>query len=264
VCDVHDACDIGLAEVEIENVAPTIDAITAPVDPVDINGQPVSVEVAFSDPGTPDTHDVTWDWGDDSEPDTQSGVTSPAPQGHTYDLPGVYAVTVTVEDDDGGTATATYEYIVIYDPAGGFVTGGGWIYSPAGAYVPDPEAEGKANFGFVSKYKKGADTPTGQTEFQFKAGDLNFHSSSYDWLVIAGARAKYKGVGTINGGGNYGFMLTATDAALTPNTDVDLFRIKIWDRDTDVVVYDNQMGEDDDGYAGTEIGGGNITTHTAT
>jgi hypothetical protein len=67
VCDVHDACDIGLAEVEIENVAPTIDAITAPVDPVDINDQSsVVVEVTFSDPGTPDTHDVTWDWGDDS------------------------------------------------------------------------------------------------------------------------------------------------------------------------------------------------------
>jgi hypothetical protein len=252
------------ATVTVNNVAPTIDGITAPVDPVDINDQPVSVEVAFSDPGTPDTHDVTWDWGDDSERDTQSGVTSPAPQGHTYDLPGVYAVTVTVEDDDGGTATATYEYIVIYDPAGGFVTGGGWIMSPPGAYPADPSLTGKANFGFVSKYKKGADTPTGQTEFQFKAGDLNFHSSSYDWLVIAGANAKYKGVGTINGGGNYGFMLTATDAELTPSTDVDLFRIKIWDRDNgDEVVYDNKMGEPDDGYAGTEIGGGNIKIHKA-
>jgi hypothetical protein len=38
---------------------------------------------------------------------------------------------------------------------------------------------GKGTFGFVSKYKKGATVPTGQTEFMFQAGDLNFHSSSY-------------------------------------------------------------------------------------
>jgi serine/threonine protein kinase len=68
-------------------------------------------------------------------------------------------------------------------------------------------------------------------------------------------------VGGESGVGNYGFMLTATDAELTPSTDVDLFRIKIWDRDTDVVVCDNKMGESDDGYAGTEIGGGNIKVH---
>jgi hypothetical protein len=160
-----------------------------------------------------------------------------------------------------------YQFIVVYDPAGGFVTGGGWIMSPEGA-CPDfcGGATGKANFGFVSKYKKGASTPTGQTEFQFKAGDLNFHSSSYDWLVVAGANAKYKGVGTVNGGGNYGFMLTATDADVNDNDahDVDLFRIKIWDKDNgDAVVYDNQMGAGDDSYDGTALGGGNIKVHQA-
>jgi hypothetical protein len=73
--------------------------------------------------------------------------------------------------------------------------------------------------------------PTGNTEFQFKAGDLNFHSDSYDWLVVAGPKAMFKGSGTINGAGNYGFMLSAVDAAETPSTDTDLFRIKIWDKD---------------------------------
>jgi len=59
---------------------------------------------------------------------------------------------------------------------------------------------------------------------------MGFDFSSYEWLVVAGANAKYEGVGTINGAGEYGFMLTATDAELTPSTEVDLFRIKIWDR----------------------------------
>jgi len=39
---------------------------------------------------------------------------------------------------------------------------------------------------------------------------------------------------------------------------------KIWDKDNgDVVVYDNKIGEPDDVYAGTEIGGGNIKVHKA-
>jgi hypothetical protein len=34
--------------------------------------------------------------------------------------------------------------------------------------------------------------PTGNTNFQFKAGGLRFKSSSYDWLVVSGQdKAKY-------------------------------------------------------------------------
>ena len=88
--------------------------------------------------------------------------------------------------------------------------------------------EGKATFGFASKYKRRTKTPPiGQTEFQFKRADLNILSNSYDWLVIAGPKAMYKGTGTINGDGNCGFMLLAIDAKLTPSSDDNLFRIKI-------------------------------------
>lgn len=81
-------------------------------------------------------------------------------------------------------------------------------------------------------------------------------------LVIAGGRAQYKGTGTINGSGNYGFMLTAIDEKLTPSTDVDLFRIKIWDKDNDgLVVYDNQMDDADDTAPSTAIQGGSIVIH---
>ncbi len=62
--------------------------------------------------------------------------------------------------------------------------------------------------------------------------------------------------------GNYGFMLTAVDAELTPSTGVDLFRIKIWDKDnSDVIVYDNQMGDADDADPTTVLGGGSIVIH---
>jgi hypothetical protein len=226
---------------------------------VAIDAQPVDVTVAFV-PSPDDTHDVTWEWGDDAS-DTQPGA-SPASASHTYTQPGVYTVQVTVTDNTGGSSTAVYEYVVIYDPDGGFVTGGGWIMSPAGAYTADPELTGKANFGFVSRYKHGAAVPTGQTQFRFRGGDLNFHSDAYEWLVVAGPKAMFKGTGTINGAGNYGFMISAIDENLTPSTDVDLFRIKIWDKDDpDAIVYDNQMGDGDDPDLTTAIGGGNIKIH---
>ena len=114
---------------------------------------------------------------------------------------------------------------------------------------------GKASFGFNSKYKKGANVPTGSTEFQFKAGDFNFHSDVYEWLVVNqnAQNAQFKGVGTVNGTGNYGFMLWAGDGKLGGTA--DMFRIRIWNKNAgDGVVYDN--GNDQ------EIGGGQVVIHT--
>jgi len=121
---------------------------------------------------------------------------------------------------------------------------------------------GKATFGFVSKYKKGATVPTGETEFQFKAGNLNFRSTSYDWLVVAGAKAMYKGTGTINGEEEYGFMLTAIDGQIKGRDSMDKFRIKIWEKATDALVYDNQLNALDTDDPTTVISGGSIVIHT--
>jgi hypothetical protein len=175
----------------------------------------------------------------------------------------VYDVCVSGTDAAGNTGAAECIFLAVYDPDAGFVTGGGWIDSPPGAYAADPLLTGKASFGFVSRYQKGRNVPTGNTQFRFQAGDLDFHSDSYQWLVVSGARAQYKGVGTINGSGNYGFMLTAIDAELTPSSDVDRFRIKIWDiANADAVVYDNELGADDSSDPSTNIAGGSIVIHT--
>jgi len=57
------------------------------------------------------------------------------------------------------------------------------------------------------------------------------------------------------------FFITVIDENLTPSTDDDLFRIKIWSKDTGEVIYDNQMGDDEDTDPTTVIGGGSIVIH---
>lgn len=116
---------------------------------------------------------------------------------YAYDAAGVYVVDCDVTDTTGGTQASEPTYIVVFDPSGGFVTGGGWIDSPVGAYIPDPDAADPARFGFVSQYKKGATVPTGSTQFQFQAGNL--HSNEFDWLVVSGARAQFRGTASVNG-----------------------------------------------------------------
>lgn len=245
------------------NYAPVVGPISAPAEPVS-KGIQVNATANFTDQDAADTHTATWDWGDG--PATVGTVTESSSPGtvtgsHTYAAAGVYTVTLTVSDGtDMGTSTCQ-QYVVVYDSTAGFVTGGGWIMSPVGAYSVDQSLEGKANFGFVSKYKKGATVPTGNTEFQFKAGNLNFKSTSYDWLVIAGARAQFKGSGMINGTGDYGFMLTAIDGQINGGGGVDKFRIKIWDKSSNTMVYDNLIGEEDDAEPTTTLGGGSIVIH---
>ena len=243
----------------IQNLWPTV-SFGAPPDGAlfEVNTI-VSADVLFEDRGTNDTHSCVIDWGDVSDRyETECsqdidlyGVT------HTYTEAGVFRIAASVRDYDGGDGYI-WKDVVVYDPSGDYVSGEGWILSPPGAYADNPVRTGKANFAFVSKYRKGANVPDGSTQFVFRAGDLWFQSSAYEWLVVSGSsRAQFKGTGTINGWPDFGFLLTVEDADGAPNAK-DRFRIKIWNRnypDQSKVVYDNGVAQ--------EIGGGSIVIHTA-
>jgi hypothetical protein len=258
--------DICYFKVGLSNQPPDIISITASLDPVPVSVNVVT-EAIFTDPDINDTHISSWDWGDGS---IENGIVNESLKtiagNHIYTSPGVFTIKVKVTDAAGEFDEMLYKYVVVYDSEGGFVTGGGWINSPEGAYKPDLSLAGKANFGFVAKYKQGSTTPGGNTEFQFNTADLNFRSSSYDdmRLVIASAKANFKGKGIINGSGNYGFMVSAIDGQINGGGSIDKFRIKIWDLNNDeTIVYDNNItNTDDNAEPVTALGGGSIVIHS--
>jgi hypothetical protein len=90
---------------------------------------------------------------------------------------------------------------------------------------------------------------------------FNFSSTFYQWLVVAGARAQYKGEGTVNGQSGYSFLLSAVDGQINGGGGMDRFRIKIWDTASGTIVYDNTMGgaDDIDNADPQALGGGSIS-----
>jgi hypothetical protein len=248
--------------------APPVLGPIAAVSVVPVNG-PLAVSVPFTDINVADTHAVMWMWGDGASSIggvTESGGVGTGSGSHAFAAAGIYTLVAQVTDNTGRLSTGSRD-VVVYDPSAGFVSGGGWIDSPAGAYRVEPALAGRASFGFVSKYARGATVPSGETEFRFSAAKLNFESDSYEWLVVGGARAQFKGAGTINGASGFKFLLTAIDGELLAGVKgSDRFRIKIWHNDgngSDVVDYDNQMEVALDGGdgEGSKIIGGSIVIH---
>jgi hypothetical protein len=249
--------------------------VDGPINPTAI-ADPVTITASATDLAEFE-ETVTVDWGDGSPLETLDlggSSISAVSADHFYPAANVYKIRVGVDYEGQFTQTGVANFIVVYDAQAGFVTGGGWFNSPPGAYTPnnasDQDLTGKAHFGFVSKYKKGQSVPDGSTNFRFASGDLEFESTGYDWMIISGARARYKGVGKVNDGDElYKFQVTALDADVSgEGITQDGFRIKIWREGaggTEDVLYDNGLGADDaTGNGGTTpLGGGSIKVHKA-
>ena len=162
---------------------------------------------------------------------------------YRFNEPGVYKLRMNVKDQLGNesyvaTAGDQEATVVIYDPAGGNAFGGGWFRSPAGALKTNPEATGKASFGFEVHYFKKSTLPKGETRFELKAGDFEFTALNFDYMSISGNRAQMMGYGKItNGQSGIAFILTVID-----NGDEDFVRMKIFNKNTGYVYYDNEDG----------------------
>jgi hypothetical protein len=190
----------------------------------------LAIAASLTDAGANDSHSAVISWGD--------GTSSTVPvnggaiaASHAYRVAGSYNIRIAAKDDDAAEASADVN-VLVYDAGAGFVTGGGTINSPAGSFKANPAVGGRANFGFNSKYLQGATVPTGQIQFVLHFADLNFHSSSHEWLIVSAGKAQFKGTGTVNGKPGYNFHVSITD-----NKSGDTFRMTIWDANS--LVFDS-------------------------
>jgi len=193
---------------------------------------------ADSDPAG--THSTTWNWGDATlgagtvAEAFGNGVASGT---HAYASPGLYSLDVIVTDDDDGSALGEkgFQYVAVYDPAAGGITGGGTFESPAGAYTANPAATGSAIVVINANYQSGENVPSGATSFRLHSANLVFQSSGYEWLIVKGNQAFLQGSGLLNGGPCK--FLVAIETGFSSST---ALRFEFWD-DTGVL-YDSQPG----------------------
>jgi len=257
VDDGHGGIDTARTTATISNVAPSLAAFSIPATPLGLTsgGVIVPISSSFTDPGTVDTHIASLDCG--TGVTAQSAIVSEtASSACSFTSPGIYSIRLTVRDKDGGSDTKVASGpIVVYDPAGGRLTGGGWISSPAGAVAYAPTGAGKLTFSVNARYEPGSSVPTGKAELNLSVGRLEFRSTSFDWLVAAETSAQLQGRGTINGGGDYAFAVMAIEGQSAAG------RVRIWNRATGTIVYDSRPGATFDESGVTPLGGGSIQLH---
>ncbi|MFI5551279.1 family 43 glycosylhydrolase [Streptomyces sp. NPDC051738] len=230
----------------IVNRTPAITSAKGPDSPVPA-GHRTTVTAEFRDADVGDTHTCRVDWKDGTEPTAGKVDGTTCRAEHTYTRPGVLRPVLTVTDNDDASDRTTLPELIVYDRAAGPALGTGVITSPAGAYPAKPGLTGKAAFSFAATYGEGATAPTGKADFDFGRAGLKFRSTGSDWLVVSGSRAVFQGSGKVNGSAGYGFRVTATDVP-------DTFRIKVWQKSTGDIVYDNVTGARTVGFV--TVGGG--------
>jgi len=120
VTDARGLSATNSAQAAVTNIAPVLD--TVPDMTLDEDDH-AAFSVPFADAGRDDTFVAVFDWGDGLMSTgtvdvtvTPDGVSGNAESTHAWALPGVYAVTLTVGDDDGGAAQGSF-VVTVQDAA---------------------------------------------------------------------------------------------------------------------------------------------------
>ncbi|HKB88588.1 MAG TPA: PKD domain-containing protein [Patescibacteria group bacterium] len=237
------------------NSAPTVGVIIAPSAPILVNTV-FTASTSFTDTNTSDTHTASWNWGDGN---TTAGTvvenngSGSVSNSHTYASSGVYSITLIITDNLGASGSSVYQYVTAYVSTSSF-TGGRSFNNPPGAY---PNNSGKVTFGISSKYSN-SNVLTGSVKMNFKAANIDFISTSLQSLTTSTGKAYLSGTGTVNGLGNYTFLVTGVDGSILGGS--DLVRIRIKDSSNNVI-YDSQPGALDTSDPTTSVVNGNIRIH---
>ncbi len=113
--DDYTGTDIRSTTTTITNVNPHITGLsnTSPEVGDAAEGQSISITGSFTDVGIQDTHKAIINWGDGTVPAigmvASGGIMSGS---HTYASGGIFTITVTLTDDDGGSVTSTTTAVI--------------------------------------------------------------------------------------------------------------------------------------------------------
>jgi Ca2+-binding RTX toxin-like protein len=118
VTDSEGAWTIATTTLEIANMDPELGVVdnSAALCGEALQGDKVEISAPFEDEGILDEHEAVFDWGDGSDPEPAivveadgEGTLSGA---HVYPDAGIYEVTITLTDGDGGVAFTTTTVVV--------------------------------------------------------------------------------------------------------------------------------------------------------
>jgi hypothetical protein len=183
----------------------------------------------------------------------------------------LYTITTTCTDASGNVVTRTSTVFVPPNQKGGpytVFTAPNTFVSPKVSGVPaalsatqttNPLIMGMINFDFSSKpetVKSSKVENKNENLVNFILGNLEFSALNYDFRALSGVRTQFKGYGQLNNETGYKYLLTVIDGQAPKGGGVDKFRIKIWNEKTGEVVFDNQVGDDDDADPTTPVGDG--------
>lgn len=146
----------------------------------------------------------------------------------------IWVVKVNLERDEPDTPAP--------EPTAGFVSGGGWFYSPPGAYQLDPFMAGRAIFSFSARRQNKGEEPEGHLTFFLPEARMQFRATEIDWLSVTDKQAFIQGTGQLGREEGYHFLLSVLDQGVRPGEAPDQLRLIIWDNNEDIV-YDNQAGD---------------------
>jgi hypothetical protein len=242
---------------------------------------PVELTTNFTDPGSNDTQTCAINWDDGTKESAASGKNVCAGT-HRFTHAGMYTITPTITDDDGGVSEAASVMVVVYDSRAGFNNSDGSFTSTSGLLTTQPSASGEEWFHLAAEYYRQDETvPVGEAQTWLAGTDFRFVSgpNRMEWLVVTpDGKVAAKGRGQLQGKtGEYGYVFygyqsCSHQAAGTGcQTGPDRFRVVIWPLSagsypTGNAIYDNRpaAGYDVDVADPQNLKSGIVTIHPDT